>query len=34
MYHIVFPAKYRRVVCGEEVEKVLKEVCFGNISEV
>ena len=29
MYHLVFPAKYRRVVFDEEVDKVLKEVCLG-----
>lgn len=27
MYHLVFPAKYRRVVFDEEVDIVLKEVC-------
>ena len=27
MYHYVCPAKYRRVVFDEEVDKVLKEVC-------
>ena len=27
IYHLVFPAKYRRVVVDEEVEKVLREVC-------
>ena len=29
LYHLVFPAKYRRVVFDEDVEKVLKEVCLG-----
>ncbi len=29
MYHLVFPAKYRRVVFDEEVDEVLKEVCLG-----
>src|ERR1700752_1519025 len=28
MYHIVCPAKYRRVVFTDEVEKVLKETCL------
>ena len=28
MYHIVCPAKYRRVVFGKEVETALKEVCL------
>lgn len=28
MYHLVFPAKYRRVVFDDDVEKVLKEVCL------
>ena len=32
LYHIVFPAKYRRVVIDDEVDEVLKEVCLG-ISE-
>jgi REP element-mobilizing transposase RayT len=27
LYHIVCPAKYRRVVITEEVDKTLKEVC-------
>ncbi len=27
MYHFVFPAKYRRVVIDEEVDKVIKETC-------
>ena len=27
LYHLVFPAKYRRVVFDEEVDVVLKEVC-------
>ena len=29
LYHLVFPAKYRRAVFDEEVEEVLKEVCLG-----
>ena len=29
MYHLVFPAKYRRVVFDEGVDDVLKEVCLG-----
>jgi REP element-mobilizing transposase RayT len=29
MYHIVCPAKYRRTVITEEVDKKLKEVCLG-----
>lgn len=28
MYHLVFPAKYRRTVIDGEVDKVLKEVCL------
>jgi putative transposase len=28
LYHIVCPAKYRRVVFTEEVDQVLKEVCL------
>ena len=28
VYHLVCPAKYRRVVFGEEVDAVLKEVCL------
>jgi REP element-mobilizing transposase RayT len=28
MYHIVCPAKYRRVVITEEVDKKLKEICL------
>ena len=28
MYHIVCPSKYRRVVFGEKVDQVLKEVCL------
>ncbi len=27
-YHLVFPAKYRRIVIDDEVDKVLKEVCL------
>ena len=29
MYHIVCPAKYRRAVINEEVDKKLSEVCLG-----
>ena len=32
LYHFVCPAKYRRIVFTEEVDKSLKEVCIG-ISE-
>lgn len=28
MYHLVFPAKYRRAVFDENVDEVLKEVCL------
>ena len=28
IYHLVFPAKYRRVVFDSEVDLVLKEVCI------
>ena len=28
LYHLVFPAKYRKVVFGEEVEKELKNICL------
>ncbi len=28
MYHIVFPAKYRRVIFDDEVDEVLKDVCL------
>lgn len=28
MYHIVFPAKYRRVVIDREVDQVIKETCI------
>ena len=28
MYHIVFPAKYRRTVIDADVDEVLKEVCL------
>ena len=28
MYHLAFPAKYRRVVFDEDVDKVLKEICL------
>ena len=29
MYHIVCPAKYRRAVITEEVDKQLREICLG-----
>ena len=29
LYHLVFPAKYRRVVFDEEVDEVLKATCLG-----
>ncbi|MBK3823791.1 transposase, partial [Paraburkholderia aspalathi] len=32
LYHLVFPAKYRRAVFDERVDEVLKEVCL-EISE-
>ena len=28
LYHMVFPAKYRKIVFGEEVEKELKNICL------
>ncbi len=28
LYHLVFPAKYRRVVFDEAVDAVLKDVCL------
>jgi putative transposase len=28
MYHLVFPAKYRRIVIDADVDEVLKEVCL------
>jgi REP element-mobilizing transposase RayT len=28
IYHLVFPAKYRRVVFDEEVDSVIKEICL------
>lgn len=28
MYHIVFPAKYRRVVIDDEVDQVIKQTCI------
>jgi len=28
LYHLVFPAKYRRVVFDVEVDQTLKEVCL------
>lgn len=29
LYHLVFPAKYRRAVFDDDVDVVLKEVCLG-----
>ena len=29
LYHLVFPAKYRRAVFDDDVDDVLKEVCLG-----
>jgi putative transposase len=29
LYHLVFPAKYTRAVFDEDLDWVLKEVCFG-----
>ena len=29
LYHLVFPAKYRRVVFDEHVDEVLRDACFG-----
>lgn len=29
LYHLVFPAKYRRAIFDERVDQVLKEVCLG-----
>lgn len=29
LYHLVFPAKYRRVVFDEDVDTVVKDVCLG-----
>lgn len=29
MYHLVFPAKYRRVITDDQVDAVLKEICLG-----
>ncbi|WP_347005293.1 transposase, partial [Enterocloster clostridioformis] len=29
MYHFVCPAKYRRVVIDEDVDRVIKETCEG-----
>ena len=29
MYHLVFPAKYRRVVFDDSVENELRDVCLG-----
>ena len=28
MYHFVFPAKYRRLVIDEEVDRIIKETCI------
>ena len=28
LYHFVFPAKYRRIVFSEEVDKTMKEICL------
>ena len=28
MYHLVFPAKYRRVIYEERIEEELKEICL------
>src|SRR5260370_30702864 len=28
LYHLVFPAKYRKVVFDEQVDEVLKEICL------
>ena len=28
MYHIVFPAKYRKVIIDEQVDRVIKETCI------
>jgi len=28
IYHLVFPAKYRKVIFDEEVSKVIKEICL------
>ena len=28
LYHLVFPAKYRRVVIDKTVDEVLKDVCL------
>ena len=28
LYHLVFPAKYRKAVFDEQVDEVLKEVCL------
>lgn len=28
LYHVVFPAKYRRTIIDERVDRVLKEVCL------
>jgi REP element-mobilizing transposase RayT len=28
LYHLVFPAKYRRAVFDEQVDEVLREICL------
>lgn len=28
MYHLVFPAKYRKVVFDQKVDEVLKDICL------
>lgn len=28
LYHLVFPAKYRKAVFDEQVDEILKEVCL------
>ena len=28
IYHFIFPAKYRRAVFDESIDKVLKEICL------
>ena len=28
MYHIVFPAKYRKLIIDEQVDRVIKETCI------
>ena len=29
LYHVVGTAKYRRVVCSEQVDEIVREVCLG-----